>query len=209
MYQSVRGQQFWDAGIALRQALYEFSQASPSGSPTEEQMQILIPMAQATTKAWRGLQTATIVHASFSPIPPIACLIVSFLLLSIAPVAVESDPSSLSQVNFGGFRLVAKLHRQIKESTSLFALSNPGRFTNDDPSTWRGPSPSSSPALKRADSDYCPGQSPPTISSSEMSKASSNQLTTLQNLKRAEIDMAAVSLLVSSSIRSIAMTDIA
>lgn len=76
MYQSIQGQRFWNAGIALRQTLYEFSLISPSGSPTEEQMKVLVPMAQATTKAWNGLQTATIVHASFSPIPPIACLIV-------------------------------------------------------------------------------------------------------------------------------------
>lgn len=52
--------------------------------------------------------------------------------------------------------------------------------------------------MKREDSDYSSAvYSPPIISSSEMSKSSSSQLTTLQNLKRAEIDMAAVSFSIS------------
>ncbi|GAA5882832.1 hypothetical protein JCM16303_002484 [Sporobolomyces ruberrimus] len=176
LYQSIRGRQYWFAGGALRNALLEMLQSSPSGSPTREQMAILVPLADKTAETWHALKTATIIHASFSPIPTIACLI----------------------VNLGGIGLVMKLRKQVRESTNLLSLSNPGRFTSDDPADWRGPSPVSTPMSKDESSNekISPLPSPalpPTISYSGPPPGDS-RLTTLQNLKRAELDMAALTI---------------
>lgn len=96
-----------------------------------------------------------------------------------------------------------KLRKQVRESTNLISLSNPGRFTSDDPADWRGPSPVSTPMSKDESSNekISPLPSPampPTISYSGPPPGDS-RLTTLQNLKRAELDMAAVSLIMVST----------
>ncbi|GAA5966773.1 hypothetical protein JCM3765_000944 [Sporobolomyces pararoseus] len=176
MYQSERGRQYWFAGGALREALVEALRSSPSGTPTPEQISILIPLADKTAKTWHDLTVATIIHASFSPIPVLACLI----------------------VNAGGCALVYKLHHQVRESTDLMSLSSPGRFTSDDPADWRGPSVSSSPMSNIEGSSTstekmtAPPISPPTIRHSGSDSTQDAQFTTLQNLKRAELDMAAL-----------------
>ncbi|GAA5908928.1 uncharacterized protein JCM6883_002556 [Sporobolomyces salmoneus] len=169
MFQSERGRQYWFAGGALREALVEAYGASPSGTPTADQMAILRPLAARTAETWSNLKTATIIHASFSPVPVLACLIVNGL----------------------GFALVYKLHRQVRESTALMSLSNPGRFTSDDPADWRGPSATTSAPMSNLDGSTeklpPPIAPPPRVHTDQ-------QLTTLQNLKRAELDMAALTI---------------
>lgn len=87
MFQSVRGREYWFAGGALRQALVDMLNTSPTGSPNQEQMEILIPLADKTAQTWNDLKVATIIHASFSPIPVLACLVVS------SPYSIRPIPS--------------------------------------------------------------------------------------------------------------------
>ncbi|GAA5923791.1 uncharacterized protein JCM15063_003767 [Sporobolomyces koalae] len=184
MLQSTRGRQYWFAGGALRSALVECLQASPSGAPTTAQMDILVPLADKTAKTWQDLKTATIIHASFSPIMPIACLI----------------------VNAGGCALVYKLRRQVRESSDLLTLSQPGRFTSDDPADWRGPSPTTSSVMMTLDGSSASASAkilPPSLGPISVCSPregggkpaqKDQQLTTLQNLKRAELDMTALTI---------------
>ncbi|GAA6024515.1 hypothetical protein JCM11491_006683 [Sporobolomyces phaffii] len=174
MYQSECGRSYWFRGGALREALLDMSRSSSTGNPTEAQMATLIPLANDTAAAWSKLKTATKIHMSFSPILPITCLI----------------------VNAGGCALVFKLHRQVRESASLLSLSNPGRFTSDDPADWRGPS--SAPMTTLEGSTEKLDSLPPVVSPPPISHPGSSpgerQMTTLQNLKRAELDMAALTI---------------
>ncbi|GAA6064539.1 hypothetical protein JCM10212_005643 [Sporobolomyces blumeae] len=179
LYQSIRGQEFWFAGGDLRAKLVEYLNATPSGTPSTQQMDVLVPLADATARAWHELQVATVIHATFSPILPVACLI----------------------VNSGGLALVVKLRRQIRESTSVFA-STSHAMTSDDPADWRGPSPAASPRSDLEEKMAPPISPPPppiATSAGALGWAGTEQYRALWNLKRAQVDMTALTVYLTIS----------